>query len=104
MAKGEWIFMSSIRDRAGVLTKMCGLNEVESPDDRILAALSKLPRPGQCRFISESGEMCQRRHIGNSSWCPECQQRVAAPPKKIQWTMLTPEEIRDPALKQTDKV
>jgi hypothetical protein len=66
--------MSNVRDR------LKAANEVESPDDRIAAALSRLPLAGQCKFIDEDGVMCQRRR-SRGAWCENCRMRVIALPK-----------------------
>jgi hypothetical protein len=54
--------MSSVRDR------LKAANEVESPDERIALALSRLPRRLQCKFVDADGVIRRERRVG-TSWC-----------------------------------
>jgi hypothetical protein len=54
---------------SGLQERLKDLNEVESPESRIEAALSRLPAAGCCRFILEDGTPCRRRRVRGRSWC-----------------------------------
>jgi hypothetical protein len=82
MAKtGHAVGMFRAPEMSGIRERLKELNEVESTEDRLLAAYAKLPRRMQCKYVAVDGTLCQRRRVGKS-WCPECRQRVAADPKR----------------------
>jgi hypothetical protein len=66
---------------SGIRERLKEVNEVESTDDRIAAALAKLPRRMQCKYVAADGTLCQRRRTGKS-WCDTCRERVSADPKR----------------------
>jgi hypothetical protein len=62
------------------LSQLKEANDVESTEDRLLAAYARLPRPGRCKFIDENGVVCQRRRRVGGAWCDVCLQRVTRRP------------------------